>query len=286
MKKRVLILGAKGNLGVQLERVFRDGYDVTAWDKGEIDITDRGLVEKKITDVKPHIIINAASYNAVDKCEEDDCFEIAKRLNGTAVGYLADAALKNKAVLIHYSTDYVFSGNQRKGYLETDKPDPVNRYGESKLLGEQELIKRSGKGLKWYLIRTQKLFGPRGSSEAAKPSFFDIMTKLSEEREIIEAVDSESGSFTYTPDLAAATRKMIEGDYGFGIYHLTNTGKATWYKAAKILFRIQGNKKIKLVPVESEHFPRPALRPKSVFLLNTKFEHMRSWEEALREYLL
>ena len=292
-KEKVLILGAKGNLGVQLVKIFRNQYDVTAWDREEIDITDKELISRKINDIKPDIIINTAAYNAVDKCEESEQeFALAKKLNGEAVGYLAEAAVKNNTLLVHYSTDYVFAGDKIGGYQDGDEPNPVNKYGESKLLGEQELISRSCKGLKWYLIRTSKLFGFKNESGMAKPSFFDIMIKLSQEKREIDVVDEEASCFTYTADLAKTTKELIESDQAspeysrrrYGIYHIINSGPCTWYEAALELFKIAGID-IKVKPVTSDKFPRPAKRPKYSVLLNTKLEPLRDWQEALREYL-
>ncbi|MBU4375319.1 dTDP-4-dehydrorhamnose reductase [Patescibacteria group bacterium] len=298
MQKKILILGAKGSLGGQLIKIFNDDCEVVAWDRGEIDITDNELILKKINDVKPDVIISAAAYNAVDRCETDEQqFELAKKLNGDAVGFLAQAAIEVGAILVHYSTDYVFGGiangtnNERMkqikkqgGFKEDDKPCPVNKYGETKLMGEQEIIRRSGQGLKWYLIRTSKLFGPKGESELAKPSFFDVILQLSKKRDCIDAVNGEMSCFTYTIDLAKATKKLLEGGYGYGIYHIVNSGPCTWYEAVVELFKIAGID-VKANPVSSDKFPRPAKRPKYSVLLNTKFEQLRSWKEALREYL-
>lgn len=285
-KHKILILGAKGNLGGQLARVFSgEENEVIGWDREEIDITDKELIIKKIGDLKPELIINAAAYNAVDKCEEDDeQFELAKKINGLASGYLSEGALAVGATLIHYSTDYVFPGDKEEGYEEDDETGPVNRYGESKLMGEKEIISLSGKGLRWYIIRTSKLFGPKGESEAAKPSFFDSMLKLAREREVLDVVYEEMSCFTYTPDLALWTKKIRESNAGYGIYHFVNEGPCTWYEAAKDLFKLAGVN-VKVNPVSADKFPRPAKRPKYSVLLNTKFERMRGRKEALREYL-
>lgn len=284
---RILILGAKGNLGQALVKVFEKDNEVISWDRSEIDITDNELIKKKIKDLKPEIIINAAAYNAVDKCETDEKeFELAKKINGNAVGYLAQAALEARAILIHYSTDYVFNGRKKTGYNEDDKPKPINKYGESKLLGEREMVSLSGRGLKWYLIRTSKLFGPRGGSEFSKESFFDLMLRLSKEREVINAISKEEiSSFTYTPDLAKATRELINEDKGFGIYHITNEGAVSWYEAVKYLFQLKNIKNVKLNPISSAGLHRPAKRPKHSVLLNTKIEPLRDFREALKEYI-
>ncbi|MBI4779024.1 dTDP-4-dehydrorhamnose reductase [Candidatus Falkowbacteria bacterium] len=282
---KTLILGAKGNLGQQLAEVFALDNEVIAWDRGEIDITDRELILKKIADIKPELVINAAAYNAVDKCESDDAeYELAKKVNIDGPKFLAEACLKIGATLIHYSTDYVFDGEKESGYEETDEPKPINRYGKSKFHGEKKILELSGQGLKWYLIRTSKLFGPKGESEMAKPSFFDLMLKLSGEKDELNLVDGEKSCFTYTPDLARATKKLVESNKGYGIYHLTNSGPCTWYEGAVELFKLK-NISIKINPVDSDYLKRPAKRPSSSVLLNTKFEPLRNWREALAEYL-
>ena len=167
---KILILGAKGNLGQQLVKIFSPDNEVLGWDRGEIDITDRELIFKKIGDIKPELVINAAAYNAVDKCEEnDEEYDLAKKINIDGPKFLAEACLKTGATLIHYSTDYVFDGRKKSGYLEIDEPRPINRYGKTKLHGEKRILELSGSGLKWYLIRTSKLFGPKGQGEMAKP---------------------------------------------------------------------------------------------------------------------
>ena len=283
-QKKILILGSQGNLGQQLVKIFEKDSEVIGWDKEDIDISDKGLIQKKIDDLKPAIIINAVAITNVDFCESDEGYEIAKKINGFSVGYLAQEALKVGAILVQFSTDYVFEGNNEDGYNEDGQPNPINKYGETKLMGEQEIIRLSGRGLKWFIIRTSKLFGPKGVSEVSKPSFFDLMLGLSKERKELDIVDEEVSCFTYTPDLANQTKKIIEDDMGFGIYHIVNGKPCTWHKAAKDLFKMAGVK-IKLNKVTSDKFPRPAKRPKHSILLNTKLKKLRSWQDALKEYL-
>ncbi|HPP06563.1 MAG TPA: sugar nucleotide-binding protein, partial [Syntrophorhabdaceae bacterium] len=124
--KKILIIGAKGLLGPELVRVFKQDstYDVIGWDTEDIDIGDKDSVDGKIMDLKPDIIINAAAYNAVDKAEEPEGYELAKRINGLAPGYLASAAREIGAIVVHYSTDYVFDGNNPEGYHELSVPNP------------------------------------------------------------------------------------------------------------------------------------------------------------------
>lgn len=281
---KILLLGAQGNLGGQLKKVFA-GYDVYGWDRDQIDIANRDQVLEKITALAPKIIINAAAYNAVDKCEADEAeLEAAQAINSEAPGYLAEAALEVGATLVHYSTDYVFAGAIGDEFKEDDVPNPINKYGETKLLGEQNVANFGDEGLKYYIIRTSKLFGPKGESELAKPSFFDIMLKLGRERESLDVVDEEKSCFTYTPDLALWTKKILESDSKSGIYHFINEGACTWYESVLELFKMAGID-IKVNAVSSDKFPRPAKRPMCSVLVNSKFEKMRDYQEALREYL-
>ncbi|MCX6792604.1 MAG: dTDP-4-dehydrorhamnose reductase [Candidatus Falkowbacteria bacterium] len=283
----ILILGAAGNLGTAFRELLSKQEDVSvvAWDKTELDVTDQGILAKKISDIKPNIIINNVAYNDVDACEKDEAAqEIARRLNIDLVSSLADITLAMNATLIHYSSDYVFKGDDSKGYKEDDVPAPQNFYGETKYEGEQELIKLSGKGLKWYLIRTSKLFGPKGSSPSAKPNFFEIMKNLAAEGKIIKAVDDEVGSFTYTRDLAKASWDLIDENCAFGVYHLVNDGQASWYEAAKYFLNKIGQT-VDITAVKSQDFPRPAKRPNYSILLNTKRQVLRSWQAAIDDYI-
>jgi len=283
---KTLILGAKGNLGQQLVKAFAGESEVIGWDRGEVDITDRELILKKIGDIKPELVINAAAYNAVDKCEADDGeYELAKKINIDGPKFLAEACLKAGATLVHYSTNYVFDGKTKRGYAEADAPKPINRYGKTKFHGEKRILELSGSGLKWYLIRTSKLFGPKAASQMAKPSFFDLMLKACQGKDRLEVVNEELSCFTYTPDLAKATSELIDGGYGYGIYHLANGGPCTWHEAALELFKLAGIK-IEVKPVTSDQLARPAKRPKYSVLLNTKLPPLRDYREALREYLV
>jgi len=279
-------------LGQELLKIFPDAIGIDrpslklrTTSAKDLDITNKAQVENKIKELQPDIIINCAAYNAVDKCENPKEFELAKKINGDAVGYLADACLKNNIILIHFSTNYVFDGNSKDGYNEDNKPNPISKYGQTKLMGEQEILKRDN--LKYYLIRLSKLFGKKGSSEVAKDNFFDVMmsayAKASTDKKI-KVVDDELSNFTYAPDLAQVVQNLIEQNYKYGIYHIVNEDPCTWYDGAKTLFDIL-NRDVKLIRVDSKEFPRPAARPQYGILLNTKFPKLRSYKEALKEYL-
>ncbi|MFA6159613.1 MAG: dTDP-4-dehydrorhamnose reductase [Parcubacteria group bacterium] len=305
--QKILIIGSKGMLGQELVKTFKKDkdYKVIAWDREDIDISKEKEVSKKIGFTKPNIIINAAAYNAVDKCEEDKKeYKLALELNGKAPGYLAKSAKKNKAVLVHYSTDYVFDGEPEipepagcshscascslhqgfapeVGFDETAKPAPISNYGKSKLMGEKEVAKNMKS---YYIIRLSKLFGSPAMGEGAKRSFFDVMLEVGKKNEEVKAVDEETSCFTYAPDLAKKTKEIIDAKKPFGIYHIVNSDPCTWYEAVVELYR-QAKIKIKIIPVDGNEFPRPAKRPFYSVLINTKLNPMRSWKEALKEYL-
>lgn len=281
----ILILGGRGNLGTQLTKILSVDYETVSWDRDDLDVLDFSLLAGKVRELKPSLIINTVAYNAVDRCEDKTEYALALKLNRDLPGALADLALEIGAVLIHYSSDYVFSGTEDKqSFIETDTPNPVNKYGESKYRGEQEIIKREKRGLKYYLIRTSKLFGPIGSSPQAKPSFFDIMLGLAQNKKELTVVNEELSCFTYTPDLAEATKRLWELEVPFGLYHLVNEGPVTWYGAVLELLRLS-KLKISVRPVRSEDLLRAARRPKFSVLENTKVKKLRKWEPALKEYL-
>jgi dTDP-4-dehydrorhamnose reductase len=281
----ILILGGRGNLGTQLARILSVDYETVSWDRDELDVLDFPALLKKVKELKPELIINTVAYNAVDRCEDKAEYALAAKLNSDLPGVLADLALGIGAVLIHYSSDYVFSGTEDKqSFVETDTPNPINKYGESKYRGEQEIIKRGQKGLQYYLIRTSKLFGPVGSSPSAKPSFFDIMLDLAQNKKELTVVNEELSCFTYTPDLAEATKRLWELEVPFGLYHLVNEGPVTWYGAILELLRLT-RLKVNVRPLRSEDLLRAARRPKFSVLQNTKVKKLRRYELALKEYL-
>ncbi len=282
---KILILGGQGNLGSQLVKVLGEDYEIYAWDRDDFDVLDFPLLSVNVKALKPNIIISTVAYNAVDNCEDKAGNELALLLNRDLPGRLADLCLELKIILIHYSSDYVFNGTEaKKEFLENDTPNPINKYGESKFLGEVEILKRAARGLDFYLIRTSKLFGPKGESPAAKPSFFDIMLSQAQTKNELTIVNEELSCFTYTPDLAKATERLIATRAPIGIYHLANDEAVTWYEAALELFRLK-KIKINIRAIRSENLLRAARRPKFSVLKNTKVKKLRSWKEALREYL-
>jgi dTDP-4-dehydrorhamnose reductase len=283
MSKRIFIIGSHGMLGRDLVKVFEAdaSWHVFAYDRDEIDIASEESLRKKIDEVEPVAVVNASGYNAVDKCEGDEIeFELAKKINGYGPGILAKITKEKNIPIVHYSTDYVFDGEKGE-YTESDKPAPISNYGRSKLLGEEEISKNTDQ---YYLIRTSKLFGHPGKSIMSKKSFFDTMIQVEKDNKIIKVVDEEKSCFTYAPDLALETKKIIEEGIPFGIYHVVNEEPCTWYGAAVELFKII-KREVEVIPVPALEFPRPAKRPKSSVLLNTKLKPLRSYKDALKEYI-
>lgn len=284
-KKIVVILGSKGMLGQELVREFGDEkYIVHALDRDECDVTQVGSVEQMFETLKPTLVINAVAHNGVDDIEKDThVYETAQKLNGQIPGMLAELCKKHGAVLVHYSTDYVFSGDNKDGYDENAVPQPISKYGETKLAGEGSVMEN---GSSYYIIRLSRLFGKVGTGVGVKKSFVDTMLSLVREakKTSLDIVDEEMSSPTYAPDLARFTRELIEDTPPFGIYHAANSGACTWYGFAQKIFEL-GGLSPQLNPVSSDKFPRPAKRPAYSVLLNTKRPQQRSWEEALKDYL-
>lgn len=306
--KKLLILGSGGMLAADLVKTFEKfkKYKVTAWGFKDLDITNEQMVFKKIGALKPDIIINAAAYTMVDQAEKD--FDKAMAVNGYALKNLAEIASQVGAILVHYSTDYVFDGKNPAGYKESDVANPSSAYGQSKFVGEQMILMtafhNSGQGcggcgaghgcgkvksmkpLGYYIIRSSWLYGHSGKN------FVNIMLALAEKNEEIKVVSDQYGSPTYAFDLAEATKFLIEKKFISGVYHFTNkTSKkgVSWHEFAREIFRIK-KLKVKVKPVTTKEFYKGnknyiAQRPKYSMLVNTKLPEARDWKKALAEYL-
>jgi dTDP-4-dehydrorhamnose reductase len=277
MTPRPLILGAKGTLGGQLVKLYPGAI---GWDREDADVLDFPSLRAKVAGLGalPGAIVNCVAFNDVDAAEDHP--ERAFALNADFPGALAVYAAELRLPLVHYSTNYVFDG-VRGEYAESDPPSPLSAYGRSKLRGERLVAEAGGRA---YVVRTAVLFGPKGSSDLSKKSFVELMLLLSAKRDTIQAVSDEVNSVTYAADLAAATRGLLESLPPPGVYHVTNSGAASWFDFAREIFRIAG-RPVSVLPVPSSHFPRKAARPPKSILLNTKLPALRPWTEALAEFL-
>jgi len=258
-----LILGSGGMLGFDLCKVFTDAIML---DHSGLDITDKEQVINSIKKTRPDVVINAAAYTDVDGCEDENNKELAFEINGKAPGYIAQACSDAGAILVYFSTDYVFDGS-KKQYTESDIPDPVNSYGESKLMGEKSIMENM---TDYRIIRTSWLFGINGEN------FISTMIRLSGEMDTVKVVNDQFGKPTYTADLARKTVEII--GLAPGIYHITNEGVCSWYEfAAAVIDNIAA--------CSSDEFVRKAKRPEFSSLANTKVAPMRHWKDALDDYL-
>jgi dTDP-4-dehydrorhamnose reductase len=282
---KIVVLGGQGNLGSQLNIVLDSDHEVYSFDKEDFNALDKEILAKVLSDISPDLVINTIAYNQVDNCEDEKKYQDALMLNRDLPAHLAQLALKLDFILAHYSSDYVFNGLESKSaFSESETPNPINKYGESKFLGEFELNKLKSKGLKYYIIRTSKLFGPKSDNPLAKPSFFDIMLDLASKKSQLSAVNEELSCFTYTPDLAASSARLLVARPAYGTYHLINENPVTWYEGAKELFHL-AKMEANLRPVRSEDLTRIARRPKYSVLENNKLKKMRPYQDALKDYL-
>lgn len=281
---KTLILGGKGMLGQAFERLFtKQGWNFAIWDREELDITDADAVAKKIEAYNPELIINTAAYNAVDQAEDEPA--VAMAINGTAVEHIVAIAKEIGAILVHYSTDFVFDGTDEVGYDEDATPDPLSVYGESKLKGEQAVIDgMDDEESAWYVIRTSRLFGIPGASEESKKSFPALMIQIARDKGALSVIDAEIGSPTYVEDLADATIDLVKTGAESGVYHRTNDGSCTWYEYAKEALAAAGID-VPITKIGPDAFPRKAARPAFSVLRTTKLPPMRSWKEAIHEFL-
>ncbi len=285
MERRIVITGACGQLGRALNQVLKERTDLTVvnTDTGEptaycpiiLDITNPVAVMNLVQEIKPEVIINCAAYTAVDLCESDQ--ERAYRVNAIGPKNLAAAANALDAKLIHISTDYVFDGEGDTPITEDAVTNPQSVYGTTKLAGE-EFVKTLCE--KYNIVRTAWLYGEG-------KNFVKTMLALAEKNDVIKVINDQYGSPTSAMELARAITFLIDSG-GFGIYHGTCEGTATWYEFAVEIFRLAG-KEVTVKPITTEEYPTPARRPKYSVLENKKFKEagysMKYWKVALREYM-
>jgi dTDP-4-dehydrorhamnose reductase len=263
---RLMITGAGGQLGQEMaKQAGTKGHDVTPFTSRELDITNTAAVRGAVLRCRPDAVVNCAAYNAVDHAERE--WRRAFLVNGLAVRTLALAAREAGAILVHYSTDYVFDGLSTRPYTIADRPNPLSRYGESKLLGEQAVRDHSSC---YFLIRTSWVFGPGNTNFAQK------VLEWGRQNDRLKIVDDQVSSPTRTRDLADATLGLLETEQ-FGLYHLTNGGSCSRYEWAKYILDATGWKGV-LIPVKSEEFPTPARRPAFSVLDNFGAAEVLGWE--------
>jgi dTDP-4-dehydrorhamnose reductase len=292
---KILLTGVNGQVGWELRRsLMTIGEVIPASRDGgngilKMDLSQPEGLRDVIRDVQPQLIVNAAAYTAVDKAESEP--GLAMLVNGTAPGVMAAEALKCGAMMIHYSTDYVFDGTKKAPYVETDRTNPLNVYGQTKLAGEQAI---QAVDVPHLIFRTSWVYGLRGKN------FLLTMLKLAKEREELKVVDDQVGSPTWSGTIAQATAQIVAQGLGnwpefienkSGLYHLTSMGETSWYGFAKRIFELTDGldeRALKsLLPISSEFYPSPVNRPNYSLLAVGELERsfglrLPGWDAALR----
>jgi dTDP-4-dehydrorhamnose reductase len=279
-ERRVLLLGKNGQVGRALQGVL-DPARLVALGRSELDLADGAAIRHVLRQLEPSIIVNAAAYTAVDLAESEEA--AARAVNATAPGILAEEASRLDALLVHYSTDYVFDGLQDRPYVEDDPPNPLNAYGRTKLAGEQAIQAVNG----WHLIlRSSWVYGPYGHN------FLLTILRLARERSELRVVSDQVGAPTSVLAIARATAQLIErGPVEPGLYHLSAGGQTSWYDFARAALEEQpGKRAVRVVPISTEEYPTPARRPAYSVLSNKKLTRafglaLPDWRTGLKEVL-
>jgi dTDP-4-dehydrorhamnose reductase len=289
--QRILLTGSNGQVGWELRRTLASLGTVVAADRSVMDLADPDAIRRVVRELKPQVIVNAAAYTAVDKAESDA--DLSMRINGVAPGILAEEARRLGALLVHYSTDYVFDGTKESAYSENDAPNPINAYGRTKLAGEEAI--RAG-GPTFLIFRTSWVYAPRGNN------FLRTMLRLAAERPELKIVDDQVGAPTSANAIASMTAQVVEAVLrkdsavkASGIYHFTASGAVSWFGFAQSIFaeataRDTAFKTPKLVAIPTEQYPLPARRPANSRLdcgkLKATFGVTAApWEAMMRECL-
>ena len=285
---KILVIGGNGQVGWELQRSLMPLGTLIVLNSSNLNLVNSDAIRQTIQDIKPNVIVNAAAYTAVDKAESES--ELAMQINGIAPGIMAEEAKLMKALLIHYSTDYVFDGTKSSAYNENDVTNPLNSYGRSKLAGEQAI---QAVDVDHIILRTSWVYSQRGSN------FLLTMLRLMKERETLRVIDDQLGSPTWARLIAEATAQIMtkvgyeqkQGEFQSGLYHLSSTGQTSWHGfAAKIaeLARKQAQSLniCDIIPITTKEYPTPAARPMnsrlSTVSLTERFSlKMLGWDEAL-----
>ncbi len=286
---RVLILGAAGQVGRELQRSFAGMGELVALDRAKANLADPEQLREVVRGVGPDVILNAAACTAVDRAEQER--EPAFAVNAEAPRVLADEARRLGALLVHYSTDYVFDGSKAEPWVEGDATGPLNVYGASKLAGEQAIADAGGR---YLIFRTSWVYGPKGKN------FLLTMLRLGRERDRLRVVDDQFGAPTSSMEIADATRgtveKALSGESGrwsggwSGVYHMSCAGSTTWCGFARAIFErgadLLGGRRPEVEAIATAEYPTPATRPVHSVLSNEALYErfgvrLAGWEAAL-----
>ncbi|MEM2995369.1 MAG: dTDP-4-dehydrorhamnose reductase [Candidatus Bathyarchaeia archaeon] len=277
---KIVVIGSTGQLGTDLMKTLEHEHETIGLTHKEIEVTNYNSC-RVIKEHCPDVIVNTAAFHKTDQCEEDPMKTFA--VNAIGAKNIAVLSKELEATTIFISTDYVFDGSKGEPYTEDDAPNPVNTYGISKLAGEFYTKQNP----KHYIIRIASLFGVAGASGKGG-NFVETMIMKARKNEPISVVDDMWMSPTYAKDAANAIKKIIELKLPYGIYHATNSGCCSWFQFAKEIFRMTGLNP-NLTPIKTSQLQIKAKRPQFSALQSIKLQKygikMRSWTEALRDYL-
>ncbi len=274
---KLLLIGANGMLARDVIEAFHGTHELVTCDHPDIDIRQADSVTAFIKCHRPDWVLNCAAYTDVDGAETHP--DLAFAVNADGAGILARACREQKARLCHFSTDFVFDGNARTPYRETDPAVPLSVYGNSKLAGEQRIQDTFDD---YLIVRTSWMFGRGGKN------FITTVCRLAAENPDVRVVDDQRGSPTSASDLAAILRVALEKNL-HGIYHACNAGVCSWFELAREAVALSGIDS-RVVPVSTSQMPRPARRPAFSAMDCTKISRdcglqIRHWREALRDYI-
>ncbi|MFA5842585.1 MAG: dTDP-4-dehydrorhamnose reductase [Candidatus Gracilibacteria bacterium] len=283
--KKILLIGKNGQLAHELlNDASSFGFEIIAFNKEELDVTQPLQIEEKIKQINPAILINTSAYHVVPLCEKNPL--PALEVNFIAVQNLARICKKIGIPFVTYSTDYVFDGKKSAPYLEADLPHPLQVYGLSKLAGEYAALSSYPEGT--FMIRTCGLYGGKTGSPEKGGNFVLNLLKDTKNQNAMEVSSEQRVSPTYAGDLSKATLKLLSREVPSGIYHLVNRGDCSWYEFAKEIFKLS-NIKIALKPVDRGGLDKDMKRPLFSALENTKAKalgvELPSWQEGLKSYL-
>lgn len=280
----IAVIGAEGQVGRDVcEEFERRGDAVHRLTHAEMNVESPDSVEAVLSAIAPEVIVNTAAFHHVEQCEQNP--EKAFAINACGARNVAKVAHRLGALVIHVSTDYVFDGDKNQPYLETDRPQPLNVYGNSKLAGEHFV---SSVCPRHFVLRTSALYGKNPCRAKGGLNFVELMRKLAREGKDIKVVDSEFVTPTSTADVARQIVKLSECD-AYGLYHATAEGSCSWYEFASEIFshsRLRPSLKV----ANSSDFPSKVRRPAYSVLENAALKAIgmnafRPWQEGLKEYL-
>jgi dTDP-4-dehydrorhamnose reductase len=256
---KILLTGRNGQVGWELEKALRPLGTVVATDRSNLDLANSDAIRSVIREVKPHLVVNAAAYTAVDKAEAEP--ELAMQINGVAPGVMAEEIKPLGALLVHYSTDYVFDGRSSRPYTEDDPPNPLSSYGRSKLEGEERIL---ATGCRCLVLRTSWVYGARGKN------FYLTIASKAAAGDVLRVVNDQHGVPTTSSFLAQYTVELLHKQAS-GLLNLVPSGETTWFEFACEIVRLSGSRST-VEPITSEQFPTAARRPRRSVLDKRKAE--------------